>query len=293
MDTFCSICGAPKAGTTSLYQYLDAHPDICMSRPKETGYFFESYDEALDGFWENHFDHCTNPLVVGEASAGNMLHDKVAARLSKHFEDARLIFVLRDPVERLYSHYRFALNIGSLPPTTDFSRVIRDTENEWRHTMVELGMYCEQLQRYAAYFSRDQMRIFLFTELVNETDAVVRDCFEFVGVDPSVEVRTDQTHNETYNLKYPELYRLLYSLWAPLKNRLPESAMDQLMAVRSTVRGLFFQSERQASPELDPRDRRYLAELYADPNTRLQEWLARDLSHWTGMQDMLHSGATC
>lgn len=283
---FFSICGAPKAGTTSLYAYLAQHPRVCLSRPKETGYFFENYDEGLEGFWQNHFDHCDEEVsAVGEASAGNMLHEEVPIRLARHFPDARLVFLLRDPVRRLFSHYRFDINIGSLPPTTDFSKIIRDTENDWRQTMVELGMYYEQLRRYTDHFSRDQMRIFLFTDLVNETDVVVRDCCEFVGVDPSVEVRTDQAHNETNNLKHPELYRLLYSLWAPLKNRLSESAMDRLRAVRSAVRGLFFQSGHQETPELEPHDRRYLAELYAEPNVRLQEWLGRDLSHWTGMEE--------
>jgi len=255
-----------------------------MSRPKETGYFFENYDETLNGFWKNHFDHCVNASVVGEASAGNMLHEEVAPRLARHFENARLIFILRDPVERLYSHYRFAINIGSLPPTTNFSSVIRDEENEWRETMIELGMYCRQLKRYADYFSRGQMQIFLFTELVNNTDAVVRECFEFVGVDSSVDLRTDRTHNETNNLRYPGLYRLLYSAWAPIKRRLPDSTVDNLMSIRSTVRGLFFQSGRQDPPELRPRDRRYLADLYAEPNAQIQEWLGRDLSHWTGVE---------
>jgi hypothetical protein len=143
-----------------------------------------------------------------------MLHEEVAPPPAKYFESARLIFVLRDPVERLYSNYRFAVNAGYPLPTSDFSGVIRDAENEWRQTMVDLEMYCEQLRRYADYLSRDQRRIFLFADLVNETDAFVRDCFEFVGVDPDVDVQTDQAHNETDNLQYPGLCRLLHSLWA-------------------------------------------------------------------------------
>jgi hypothetical protein len=125
---------------------------------------------------------------------------------------------------------------------------------------------------------------FFFTELVNETDAVVRDCFEFLGVDPGVEVQTDRAHNETNDLRYPELYRLLYFVWAPLKRRLSNSAVDGLTNIRSAVRSLFFESEGQDPPELSLKDRRYLADLYAGSNARLQEWLGRDLSHWTGVE---------
>lgn len=277
------ICGAPKSGTTSLYEYLYSHPDICMSRPKETGYFFENYEQDLAGFWENHFDHCREATVLGEASAGNMLHEEVAPRLARHFEDAKLIFLLRDPVERLYSHYRFAINVGYLPPTTEFSQIIRDEENEWRQTMVELGMYHKHLVRYANHFSRDQMLVLLFKNYTSETGEIVRQCFEFIGVDPDVEVETEQIHNETANLKHPGLYQAIYQLWKPLKNRLPERGLNALFGIRSAVRGLFFQSGSQEKPQLCSEDRAYLSSLYTEPNARLQEWLQSDLSHWTGM----------
>ena len=234
------LCGAPKAGTTSLYEYCAEHPEVCMSRPKETGFFFENYEKGIDWFSETHFSHYQGEEAIGEASAGNMMHREVAPRIRKHCPGARLIFVLRDPVERIWSHYRFDINVGSLPPTADFSELIRDKSSEWRQIMIELGMYRDQLENYAEHFDREQMRIFLFRDFVEDTDRVVRCLFEFIGVDPEADINTGETHNETSHLKNAALYRLLYQVWDPLKKALPETALKQLKGLRSGVRNLFF-----------------------------------------------------
>ncbi len=275
------LCGAPKAGTTSLHEYCARHPEVCMSRPKETGFFFENYERGLDWFSEQYFSHYEGESEVGESSAGNMLHQEVAPRIKKHCPDAKLIFILRDPVERIWSHYRFDINVGTLPPTADFSELIRDEANEWRKIMVDLGMYHEQLVHYADHFDEEQMRILLFEDFAKNTEDVVGRLFEFVGVDPKVGVGTEEAHNETSHLRNPALYQMLYRVWEPIKQRLPRAAREALFGVRSTVRGWFFQSNTSGKPVMLEDDRQYLGELYARPNAELEAWIGRDLSHWT------------
>ena len=275
------LCGAPKAGTTSLYEYCAEHPAVCMSRPKETGFFFEDYGRGIDWFSESYFSHYQGEEAIGEASAGNMMHQEVAPRIREHCPGARLVFVLRDPVERVWSHYRFDINVGFLPPTTDFSELIRDESSRWREIMVELGMYRNQLENYAEYFEHEQMQVFLFREFVEDTDRVVRHLFEFIGVDPEAEVNTGEVHNETSQLKSATLYRLLYQAWHPLKKTLPERALEALFGIRSSIRSLFFASGTQEAPSMKDTDRQHLGEIYNQPNARLEEWLERDLSHWT------------
>ena len=276
------LCGAPKAETTSLYEYCAEHPEVCMSRPKETGFFFENYEKGIDWFSETHFSYYQGEEAIGEASAGNMMHQEVAPRIRKHCPGARLIFVLRDPVERIRSHYRFDINVGSLPPTADFSGLIRDESSEWRQVMIELGLYRDQLENYAEHFDREQMRIFLFRDFVEDTDRVVRRLFDFIGVDPEADVATGKTHNETSHLTNEGLYRAFYHVWGPIKSALPETAVERLFGLRSAVRGLFFQSGgEEKKPSMKGADRRYLSEIYKQPNTQLEKWLESDLSHWT------------
>jgi hypothetical protein len=210
-----------------------------------------------------------------------MMHREVAPRIREHCPEARLIFVLRDPVERVWSHYRFDINVGLLPPTTDFSELIRDESSEWRQIMIGLGMYRDQLENYAEHFDREQMRIFLFRDFVEDTDRVVRCLFAFIGADPYAEANTEETHNESSHLTNATLYRLLYQAWHPLKRALPNQALDALFGIRSSIRGLFFASEEQETPSMAAADRRYLSDLYMTPNAQLEKWLGRDLSHWS------------
>ncbi|MCS4136385.1 hypothetical protein GGP44_003063 [Salinibacter ruber] len=78
-----------------------------MSRPKETCFFFEDYEKGIGWFSNECFSHYDGEAAIGEASAGNMMHREVAPRIKTHCPNARLVFVLRDPVERIWSHYRF------------------------------------------------------------------------------------------------------------------------------------------------------------------------------------------
>lgn len=122
------ICGAPRAGTTSLYQYLRQHPDVCMSRRKETGVFLENYDRGLEWLASNYLTHYDGESVVGESTTGHMQHPPSARRMGHDVPEARLVFILRDPVERIYSHYRFHRQSGRLTSDDRFSALIRDEE---------------------------------------------------------------------------------------------------------------------------------------------------------------------
>lgn len=277
------LCGAPKSGTTSLYEYCAQHPSICMSRPKETQLFFKYYQKGIDWFTRECFGHYDGEFAIGEASVRNMMHKEVVApRIKEHCRNPRLIFILRDPVERIWSHYRFEVNIGFLPPTADFSGLIRDETSEWRQEMIEMGMYHDQLSYYAELFPRNRMKVFLFRDLVEDAGEVMRRLFKFIGVDPTVEVDTETKHNSSDRLTNARLYRIIYRAWAPVKSFLPQRVLKNLFTLRSAVRGLFFQTkEKVDSPSMRREDRHYLKDLYTPENERLEEWLGRDVSHWT------------
>jgi hypothetical protein len=143
-------------------------------------------------------------------------------------------------------------------------------------------MYRDQLANYAEHFEREQMRIFLFRDFAEDTDRVVRRLFDFIRVDPEADVATGKTHNETSHLTNGGLYRAFYHVWGPIKSALPETAVERLFGLRSAVRELFFQSGgEEKKPSMKGADRRYLSEIYKQPNTRLKKWLESDLSHWT------------
>lgn len=284
-NPFFSICGAPKSGTTSLYTYLDRHPDVCASTPKETHFFQGGYEKGLEWF-ETCFDCDPETTVWGEASAGNMIHPKAPRRIARHFPDARLIFVLRNPIDRAYSQYWYEIRRGTDRGIDhlqrSFSQVIRNPDqDEWAQRILDLGRYHEQLRRYEEHFDRDQMFIGLFGRLKEEGDTFFRRVVEFIGADPAKMSDASTHHGHTYYPRNVSLMRAAYALWRPVEHVLPASVLEKTRTIRSKVRSALFQSGRQEKPEMDPDDRAYHRDYYEASNRRLEEWLGRDLSHWT------------
>jgi hypothetical protein len=273
--------GAPKAGTTSLYRYLQQHPQVCMSARKETSVFID--DKGLEWLSETHYRHYEGEPAVGEASAGTLGNPEVSERVYDALPNVKLIFVLRDPIERIFSHYRFLRRVGGLEEwrgvdgTVSFSKLIRAEGTEWCETHVGLGMYHKHLTRFEQYFDREQMLILLFGDLKRTPSEVVEKIFQFVGVDPSFQPDLG-VHNSSRSPRFERLHQLATSLWSTVKQRLDISLVKKTRPARQAMKQ--FLTEEASHEEMPPADREYLREIYAEPNRRLEEWLGRDLSHW-------------
>lgn len=171
---------------------------------------------------------------------------------------------------------------GTDRPTVSFGELIRDEDSSWGCRILHLGLYHEQLVRFEEHFDRDQMMVKLYGDFVNDNEKFVRRVCTFIGVDPDRLPTGTQRTNVT---RYPKSLRLMqwaYSLWDPVREMLPEAALDRLQGARTAVRDTLFQAgSGQDKPQMDPADRAYLHEYYAEPNRRLEAWLERDLSHWS------------
>ena len=99
------ILGAARSGTTSLYQYLARHPDVLMSTPKEPVFFEAEYENGLAYYRDRYFKGWNGEPALGEARPANLLLSYVAPRIRESFPDAKLVAILRNPVDRAYSHW--------------------------------------------------------------------------------------------------------------------------------------------------------------------------------------------
>ncbi|MCS4119423.1 sulfotransferase family protein [Salinibacter ruber] len=275
------LCGAPKAGTTSVYHYLDAHPDVYMSEPKETWFFNGDRVGALEEYSEKYFAGYDGEYAVGEGTTGYMAFSEVPARIAQHIPDARLIFLLRNPIERAYSQYWYRLQRGKYRPNKSFSEVIRDPNDDaLRVGVVELGMYYDHLVRYQSHFDRSEMLILLFDELVNERDKLVRNLYSFIGVEDSFVPKEMDAHNSTVYPKSQSAYQVADTLWKPVREAIPNQLTRVVKPLRSLGKRLVYGGGTQEKPEMNPEDREYLRDVYREPNRKLAEWLDKDLSHW-------------
>ena len=203
------IVGAVKSGTTAIYALLDQHPEIFMSRQKELRFFaFETRPPNFQGpgddgrygnshcvkTWDEYracFADVKEEKAVGEASPF-YLCSEVAPRLIKNYlPDAKLIMILRNPVDRAFSTYMFLRQYGR-EPLTSFSAALAEEDRRKRDNWEfgwcyrELGLYSRQVQRYLDLFPREQVWIGIFDDFVEQPSSFVRDIFRFLDVDDEI-----------------------------------------------------------------------------------------------------------
>lgn len=257
-----------------------------MTDPKETHFFHrhDSAEELQKAIEEKYLSHYQGEDVVGEGTTKTMYRSHALDIIQEVSPDAKFICLLRNPIERAWSHYIFRIQHRVRAPGVAFSDVIRNEEqyeNKALQTgLVELGMYWKYLQRLEKRFSAENIHVILSSDLFRDPSTQMTETFRFLDVDPSISRGFGEVHNESSYPGSPALYRALYSVWKPIKNVLPEG-------IRKTVREPlgqvwdFLLNAGVGKPEMDPADRRYLRDVYRKPNRQLEEWLGLDLSHWT------------
>jgi hypothetical protein len=222
------IIGAMKAGTTALFRYLNAHPAVGRSRLKEPHYFDRHYEDGAAAY-RRQFPPVTFALRVraregvrpqiGEASPDYLFFPHVPARVRAFDPGLKLIAVLRDPVDRAYSHYQhnrrkgredgvtFEQAIELEPERVDaeWERCLADpsywSDAVWRQSYLGKSRYAEQLQRWLEHFPRGQLHVVSSADLAAEPAAVVDECLRFLGLPPA-RTRSYEPENEA---AYPPL----------------------------------------------------------------------------------------
>jgi hypothetical protein len=180
LPTFLVI-GAMKGGTTSLYEYLRAHPQVFMTEQKEISFFSgHTWDRGLE-WYESLFDRAGAAVARGEVSPAYTRYpgvDGVPERIAAALPDVRLVYVVRHPVERLVSHYRWAAHgYGERRPIDD---AVLD-----HRRYLAVSMYAMQIERYLEHFERSQLLVVTSEALRREREATLRTVFDFIGVDPA------------------------------------------------------------------------------------------------------------
>jgi hypothetical protein len=176
------VIGAAKSGTTSLHEYLDLHPEISMSREKELNFFLEDANWSRGRQWyERQFESAP---VRGESSpaySAYPLRSGVPKRMAATLSDVRLVYVVRDPIDRIVSHYVHRALAWSYVET--IAEALADPIiREW---LVKPSCYWLQLEQYFEYFSRERLLILDSDELRAHREETLASVFRFVGVDDS------------------------------------------------------------------------------------------------------------
>src|SRR4051812_6197591 len=174
------VIGAMKAGTTSLYHYLREHPDIFMPKVKELDFF--AVDEAWargTPWYRQHFAAAGDAPAVGEASTAYTKYPHypgVPERIARAIPECRLIYVVRDPIERIVSHYRHRVAVGAEREPLERAVV----ENP---IYVDYTRYAAQIERYLEWFPREQLLVVDSAGLRDDRRGTVQGVYAFLGVE--------------------------------------------------------------------------------------------------------------
>lgn len=275
------VIGAMKAGTTSLYHYLQAHPDIFMSSVKELDFFVEkaNWQRGLD-WYRKQFNGAHGAVAVGEASTAYSKHPVVPGvpeRIASHIPRCRLIYVLRDPVERIRSHYQHRVAVGAERATLE-EAVLRDP------VYLACSRYSGQIERYLEHFPRQQLLLITSEDLRVDRAATMGRVYRFLGVNPDFlpETLSQEYYRSRSRAMYtPTVWKLRHALkeHVPAAKRAKEfadSTLPRLLARTSTVGA----KRPSPTPGLSDDVRHQLIDLLSDDVLRLRRYLPEGSVRW-------------
>lgn len=201
----CFLCiGAPKSGTTTLFDVLSQHPDIGVSSFKEPHFFDEddNYEKGFEWYLQTYFAKSANQKIQAEFTPTYLSTAKACSRIFETFgNEVKLLTILRHPVERAYSHYlhrkRDGLETDSFhrAMAIDYEVVTDNDDASTKSHLIWPSLYGKHLERYLEIFERDNLRVYLFEDdfLLNREN-MVKDICHFIGVE-DYEFETDIKSN--------------------------------------------------------------------------------------------------
>jgi hypothetical protein len=288
------IVGAPKCGTTALYTYLQQHPDVFMSTIKEPQFFAEDVLGDLRAVrtiedYRRCFESAGECQTTGEASVAYLGSASALRAIQAFAPGARIIVMLRNPIEVMYSEYSQriydtrepAIGLQAALETED-----RGDFSPWRRQgsrILGLGLretvqFAGQLSEYLGVFGREGVHVVLYDDLKHSTALVYRDVLRFLGIrqdfQPVFRVihgnkRVRSTAVQKFVLRPPAMAR-----------RIARATLPQMLRRAIGESLLHLNAPYAPRPAMDESLRRRLREQLRPEVRALADLLGRDLSHW-------------
>ncbi len=284
------IAGAPKSGTTSLYRILSQHPQIFLPEVKELHYFDnEEYFSNGINWYASHFQNARHNQICGECTAAYLYYPGVPSRMKSALGDElRIIFILRNPVDRAYSEYLHNYRRGLIHEDTFEKAIESEFKNQSlplfdrRHfSYISRGWYSRYLKNYFQVFSREQVLILLFEEdFLHNPEQTISKILSFIGADQK-KLNMNIKANEAY---YP-VSRKLGSLTVkknPLRTALRKviPSYQSRMTIRNFIRK-YNRIKGKQFPELSPYEKTEIFNKYFQEDVlQLESLLQKPVDSW-------------
>lgn len=293
------IAGAAKAGTTALYYLFNQHPQICSPLVKEPNYFSNMDNEqdvvkpgtgpgdgstiwtASEEAYHALYRYKPDQRFKLDASVSYLYSNNAARHIAEYSPDAHIIIVLRDPVERAWSHYKHLVRDSreecSFEEALDREekRIRKGWEFSWH--FKQMGLYSRQVQRYFDHFDRRQIHIFLFEDIKKDIGQVIKEAADFTGL-PGFDYHFEQTrHNASGMSRSRTLSGLVNRVvgYKAIINKVVSPAIThRLMQLFRSV------NIKKDELYLKKKTRERLISFFEDDIRKTASLIGRDLSGW-------------
>jgi hypothetical protein len=236
LPTFLVI-GAKKAGSTSMHRYLSSHRDVFMPAEKHLDFFSgETWGNGVDWYAAQFApgEACTARGEASNTYSSHPIVQGVPARVAGVLPDVRLVYVIREPIARITSHYRQA--VAEWGETRPFDEVVFERSAEY----IATTRYAMQLDLYLEHFAREQLLVVTSEDLLNERAETLARVFAFIGVEPDEQLAaSSRVHNQAsdYRRQGTIVKRVRHSaVYGAIRQRIPEGA--RRLAWRGSTRPL-------------------------------------------------------
>ena len=277
--------GTHKSGTTTIARFLENHPQVCFSIPKEVEYFnqYQSYRQKNKenpnrreplSWYKKCFVHHKIGQVRGEFSGIYFTDRQAPKNIKACFPDTKLLLCLRNPIQRTYSAYQMLKNV-LLHEKRSFSDFIRQEKQ-----IIERGLYYKHLNRYLQYFDRASIQIIFLEDLKKRPDLVVKDLYRFVGVDENF-IPPNLYHKENASKKassilYYQMHLFSRKLVSLGGGKIVKWLRDKKL--NKLLRNVF--TRPYTYPSMSEKDEKWLKSQFLEDICQLEKLLNRDLSSW-------------
>lgn len=269
------VIGAPKAATTGLCLNLKRHPDIFISNPKEP--FFFCYDHKYAKGWEWYmslFEGAEGKTAIGEGSTPYSqigTYPNTVGRIAKHLPNVKLIYSVREPLERIQSQWieQQSQGLTMLP----FLRAVREDPQ-----YIDAASYWTQINAYRQHFPDERILVLFFEEYRKDPQGVLRQCFEFLGVDPNVKIEGAEkpvyaSKGKRSDIWLTNMMRRNVPGFLAIRDRVPKN-------VRSLASQLF-KREIKERPTWDQATRSWVLDQIRDDVIQFLRFYGKSDDYWT------------
>lgn len=285
------ICpGAQKSGSTTLYNILIQHPDIFLSKTKESKFFVRD-SEFVKGvdYYEKEFFHSWNSQkVIAEIDPEYFFFERAAERMAQTLgNQIKLIFLLRNPVERAYSHYLMSISRGyenesfSNAIKLENSRIGKNFFQADNFSYISRGLYAKQLQHFLKYFKMKNMLFLIFEEdIIVNLSATTNRIFDFLEIPRIKNISTNVKYNPAKRPKNLNLRDFIYgeSILRVFGKKLIPGKKFRAKIMNTLDE--FNQKDFQ-KPEISQEFKKSLIETYFRKDiAKLEELIQKDISVW-------------